>query len=62
MHNIDICKMIENRRHITIDIVGDSVTWGETHCNNEETYTSQLARMLADRLPEVSVYRYDGIV
>lgn len=62
MHNINICKMIENRRHITIDIVGDSVTCGLDHCNNDETYTAQLAHMLAERLPDVSVYRYDGIV
>lgn len=54
--------MIENRRHITIDIIGDSVTCGLNHCSNEETYTAQLAKMLADRLPDVSVYRYDGIV
>ena len=62
MNYIDICKMIEERRHITIDIVGDSITWGLNHCTNDETYTAQFAHMLADRLPSVSLYRYDGIV
>lgn len=62
MCNIDILKMIRERQHITIDIVGDSVTQGTDHCADNETYTAQLAYMLADRLPEVSVYRYDGII
>lgn len=60
MRNIDICKMIDERRHVTIDIVGDSITWGLNHCSNNETYTAQFAYMLAQRLPGVSVYRYDG--
>ena len=62
MNNLDICKMINEKQYITIDIVGDSVTWGLNHCSNNETYTAQFAYMLAGRLPEISVYRYDGIV
>lgn len=61
MRKIDICEMIDSRHHITIDVVGDSVTYGLNHCTAEETYTAQLAQMLADRFPESSVSRYDGV-
>ena len=35
IYNIDICQMIESRRHIKIDIIGDSVSYGLNYCNND---------------------------
>lgn len=54
--------LTQEKEIVTLDIVGDSVTQGTDHCTPEETYTAQLAQMIAAALPEISVYRYDGIV
>ena len=47
---------------VTIDVVGDSITYGMNHCTAEETYVAQFAVMLAKDYPECTVNRYDGIV
>lgn len=54
--------MMKERKHITIDIVGDSITWGLNHCGSDETYTAQYAKMLSEKYPAAAVYRYDGIM
>lgn len=61
MENLDLTRMLREKRHITIDIVGDSVTWGLNHCTAGETYTAQFCTMLAETYEDVSVYRYDGV-
>lgn len=61
MDNLNISKLLKIKDRITIDIVGDSVTWGLNHCNENETYAAYFARMIAAKYPSVSVYRYDGI-
>ena len=62
MKQIDILTMLENKKHITIDIVGDSVTQGTDHCTEDETYAAQYAKMLAKKYPHAAVCRYDGVV
>lgn len=61
MNSIDVYEMLKAKKHITIDIVGDSVTFGTDHCTNDETYTAQFAKMLANKYENAEVYRYDGI-
>lgn len=61
MKKIDISAMLEEKKHITIDIVGDSVTQGTDHCTDDETYAAQFANMLAKKYEKATVYRYDGI-
>lgn len=61
MRTLDIAEMLKSKNHITIDIVGDSITEGTQHCTAEETYVAQYTKMLAQKYPDVSVYRYDGI-
>lgn len=62
MKRINISDMLEKNDYITIDVVGDSITHGTNYCSLSETYVAQFAEMLAEKYPEVSVYRYDGIV
>lgn len=62
MRAISIAELLEAKKHITIDIVGDSITQGTNHCTLEETYIAQYAKLLADKYPEATVRRYDGIV
>lgn len=62
MNKLDISKLLEEKDRITIDVVGDSITWGLNHCNDNETYMAQFAEMLAKRFANISVYRYDGIL
>ena len=54
--------MLAEKGHLTVDFVGDSITWGISHCTAEETYVAAFARMIAARYPECSVYRYDGVM
>lgn len=53
---------LKNGQHITIDFVGDSVTYGRDHCAAEETYVAKFAAEMAKNFPEFSVYRYDGFI
>ena len=55
-------KKLENKDNYTINFVGDSVTWGLSHCTAEETYVAQFAKILAQKFPQFTVRRYDGIV
>ncbi len=61
MNKLNVSEMLEMKDRITIDIVGDSVTWGLNQCSENETYAAQFASMLAMKYSDVSVYRYDGI-
>jgi lysophospholipase L1-like esterase len=54
--------LLKKNEWITIDVVGDSVTNGLDYCTADETYPAQLAALISKKLPQVSVYRYDGIV
>lgn len=47
---------------VTLDFVGDSITWGLNHCSPEETYVAFFARMFARWFGEYNVVRYDGRV
>lgn len=46
---------------VTVDFVGDSITWGLNHCSPEETYVACFARLFAEKFA-YSVLRYDGVV
>lgn len=52
-------KLFE-KKYLTFNFVGDSVTYGLNHCRNEETFVAKFAMLLARRFPQRSVYRYDG--
>lgn len=55
-----IKAIIEKREDLTIDFVGDSITWGENHCKPDETYTGVFAKRFADKFCGYNVCRYDG--
>lgn len=59
--SLNISKLLETKDRVTIDIVGDSITWGLSHCSEDETYAAQFAEKLSRNFPLVSVYRYDGL-
>ena len=61
MNTINISGLLKKKDRITLDVVGDSITWGITHCSDNETYTAQFAEMLAKKFSKAAVYRYDGI-
>ena len=46
---------------VTIDFIGDSITYGEIHCRREQTIVAQFCELLAKRFPKCQVNRYDGI-
>jgi lysophospholipase L1-like esterase len=53
--------MIKSKENITIDFIGDSITWGTMHCSQEETYVARFTHYLAEYFKEYTVRRYDGI-
>ena len=53
---------INNLENVTVNFVGDSITYGLNHCTINETYVAFFADMFAKKFPAYSVYRYDGIV
>ncbi|MBQ9921486.1 MAG: SGNH/GDSL hydrolase family protein [Clostridia bacterium] len=59
---MNLIEKIRNSEDITIDFVGDSITYGLNYCRPEETYVAKFASLIAARLENYSVYRYDGIV
>lgn len=62
MNITDIIKeKLAKKNHITVNIVGDSVTLGLSHCTPDETYTACFAKMIAEAFPEYTVRRFDGI-
>ncbi len=61
MKNFIEQRLSENKKFV-INVLGDSITWGENHCTAEQTYCACLARLFAHEFPECAVYRYDGIV
>lgn len=58
----DVFEKIRKGDHVTLDFVGDSVTYGLNHCTAEETYVARVAELLARAFPTHSVNRYDGRV
>jgi len=57
-----IMQKIKNNEDITIDFVGDSITYGMNYCRTEETYVAKFAACLSRVFSDYTVYRYDGIV
>ena len=58
----NIADKLNSGENYLIVAVGDSITWGLNHCNADETYCAELARLVADSMPDASVIRYDGLV
>ena len=58
---MDFLKSIKNNENITIDFVGDSITYGLNHCRPEETYVAKFAAFLGEKYKSHTVLRYDGI-
>ena len=58
---MDFLKSIKNNENITIDFVGDSITYGLNHCRPEETYVAKFAAFLGEKYKSHTVIRYDGI-
>ena len=58
--DLTVKKIIEKGKDLTIDFVGDSITWGQSHCKADETYVGIFAKCFAKKFSEYSVYRYDG--
>lgn len=56
-----IREKLNNNENVLITAIGDSITFGVIHCNPEETYCAELARLFAAFFPETTVLRYDGI-
>ena len=55
-------QKLQEGQSLTIDFLGDSITWGLNHCSDEETFVACFARIFAEKYPHYAVYRYDGIV
>ena len=53
---------LSDKRDITIDFVGDSITWGLNHCSAEETFVAFFARFFSEKYDNYKVIRYDGVV
>ena len=56
-----VFEKIRKGESVTLDFVGDSVTYGLNHCRPEETYVAKVAALFAREFPMHTVYRYDGI-
>ena len=52
---------IKNLEDVTVDFVGDSITYGLNHCTTNETYVAVFSKLFAEKFDEYSVIRYDGI-
>ena len=50
------------RKPLTLNFIGDSITWGLNHCSAEETYVAEFARLFAEKFNGYKVIRYDGTV
>ncbi len=63
MNNLEtLIQKIKQGDDITIQFVGDSITYGLNHCKINETYVANFATLLAAELESYSVYRYDGVM
>ena len=47
---------------ITLDFIGDSITWGLNHCSPKETYVARFAALFSKKYRGYRVVRYDGVV
>lgn len=56
----DIYNKYINGQNITIQTLGDSITWGMNHCTSDQTYTAELCKLLAENT-SADIVRYDGI-
>jgi len=54
-------EMIKSHDNITLDFIGDSITWGTAHCSLNETYVARFTNYLAEYFKDYTVRRYDGI-
>lgn len=52
---------INSKENITIDFIGDSITWGTAHCSLDETYVARFTHYLAEYFKDCTVRRYDGV-
>lgn len=57
----EFSKKINNSCDITLQFVGDSVTYGLNHCRMDETYVAEFAKFISEKFTSHSVLRYDGI-
>ena len=57
-----VFEKLRKGESVTLDFVGDSVTYGLNHCRPEETYVAKVAALFAREFSTHSVYRYDGIM
>ena len=55
-------KKLLHGEEVTLDFVGDSITWGLNHCAPEETFVAIFAELFAEKFQDHKVLRYDGIV
>ena len=54
-------KKFSSGEAVTMEFIGDSITWGLNHCTAEETFVACFARLFAKKF-DFKVVRYDGIV
>lgn len=59
---MSFAEKIKHNENVTIEFVGDSVTYGLTHCRAEETYVAKFSLLIAKKFEQYNVFRYDGIV
>lgn len=55
-----ISEKIKSKKDLTINFVGDSITYGMDHCRAEETYVAKFADLISGKFSSYTVYRYDG--
>ena len=55
-----MARMVNSEDYLLFS-VGDSITEGLRASSNEATYTAALARGIADKFPQRTVLRYDGL-
>ena len=57
-----IGKVLYKNGKVTLIFIGDSITHGLNHCNDEQTYCAVLARLIGGAFPKTKVLRYDGVM
>lgn len=53
-------EKLRSGNDITIEFVGDSITYGCQYCTIEETFPAVFARLVAEKFSDATVRRYDG--
>ena len=57
-----LAEKLRCNEDITVEFVGDSITHGLNYCRAEETYVAKFACLIAKKLENYTVCRYDGVV